>query len=258
MLIDSHCHFDYEPLSADLAGVLARAKSAGVDKVLSISTKLSQFDNLLKIAESNPMIYCSIGIHPHNASTEAMIEDDDFLQICEHSKVIAIGEAGLDYYYDYAPKDVQDQVFRKHIDFARKTQLPLIIHTRDADEDTEKILREETAKGAFPFLLHCFTGSEKLAWAGVELGGYVSFSGILTYKTAQNLRDIAKILPADRILVETDSPYLAPGPMRGKSNEPAFVVHTAQQLADVRNVTLAEIGRITSDNFHRLFKKVKK
>ncbi len=257
MFIDSHCHLDYEPLIADTAGILARAKNAGVDKMLTISTKLTEWPKVLKIAEANDPVYCSIGIHPHNAATETMWPREEFLKYCAHPKVIGIGEAGLDYYYDYAPRDVQHKIFRDHIAIARETQLPIIIHTRDADEDTEMILRDETARGAFPILLHCFTGGERLARAGVELGGYVSFSGILTYKTAQNLRDIAKILPMDRILVETDSPYLAPVPMRGKSNEPAFVLHTAQQLADVRNVTLAEIGKVTTENFYRLFKKAK-
>ncbi len=255
MFIDSHCHLDYEPLAADTAGVLARAKNAGVDKMLTISTKLTEWPKVLKLAEMHANVYCSIGVHPHNAATETMWPREEFLKYCAHPKVIGIGEAGLDYYYDHAPRDVQHKIFRDHIAIARETQLPIIIHTRDADEDTEMILRDEFARGAFPILLHCFTAGEKLARAGIELGGYISFSGILTYKTAQNLRDIAAQLPIDRILIETDSPYLAPVPMRGKSNEPAFVAHTAQQLADVRNLTAAEIGKITSDNFHNLFRK---
>ena len=255
MFVDSHCHLDYEPFTLDLAAYLKRAQDAGVGPFLSISTRLSKFAALLQIAEQNPTVYCTLGNHPHHAGDEEWWPNDLLLNATQHPKVIGIGEAGLDYYYDYAPRDKQADVFRAHIDLARQTQLPLVIHTRDADADTANILRTEMAKGAFPFLLHCFTGGWDLAKTGIELGGYVSFSGILTYKTADNLRQIAAQLPIDRLLIETDAPYLSPQPHRGKTNEPAFVIHTAQELARVRNLTTAEIGRATTDNFYRLFRK---
>lgn len=255
MFIDSHCHLDYEPFTIDLASYLKRAQDAGVSQFLSISTRLSKFAALLQIAEQNPTVYCTLGNHPHHAGDEEWWPTEQLLATTAHPKVIGIGEAGLDYYYDYAPRDAQAAVFRAHIDLARQTQLPLVIHARDADAHVAAILHDESSKGAFPFLLHCFTGSLDLAKTGIELGGYVSFSGILTYKTAQNLRDIAAQLPLDRLLIETDAPYLAPMPHRGKTNEPAFVVHTAQELARVQNLTSAEIGKATTDNFYRLFTK---
>jgi TatD DNase family protein len=255
MLVDSHCHLDYAPLRDQLPDILANAAAAGVETLLSISTKLAEFKNVLAIAENNKPVYCTIGIHPHNVANEQLWPDDEIYAACQHPKVIGIGEAGLDYYYDYAPKDVQHTAFRKHIEFARHTKLPLIIHTRDADDDTKSILQDEMRQGAFPFLLHCFTGGRDLAMAAIDMGGYVSFSGILTYKTADNLRDIARDLPSDRILVETDSPYLAPNPYRGKSNQPAFVRHTAEILAQTRGVSFDDIAQSTTDNFYRLFSK---
>ncbi len=255
MLIDSHCHLDYAPIADDLPGHLSRARDAGVGLMLTISTKLSEWHKVMSVAENNPNVYCTIGIHPHHAASEVMWPLDKIYEQCRNAKVAGIGEAGLDYYYDYAPKNVQADVFRAHIAIARHTQLPLVIHTRDADDDTRAILEQETAKGKFPFLLHCFTGGEQLAQAGIALGGYVSFSGILTYKNAENLRKIASSLPSDRILVETDAPYLAPDPHRGKPNEPAFVRYTAKELARLRGVSFDEIAAITTDNFYRLFSK---
>lgn len=255
MLIDSHCHLDFPELQQNLPDCLARAKAAGVDKFLTISTKLSQFDRILALVNDWPQVYGSIGIHPHHAATEAMWPEAEFIRACQHPKIIAIGEAGLDYHYDYAPRDVEAKIFRAHIAMARQTQLPLIVHTREADADTAAILRNEMGQGAFPFLLHCFTGGMELAQTAIELGGYVSFSGIITYKNADDLRAIAMALPIDRILVETDAPYLAPVPHRGKTNEPGFVRYTAEKLAEIRGLSLDIIARQTTANFYRLFQK---
>ncbi len=256
-IIDSHCHLDYEPLSADVAGVLRQAKQSGVVHMLTICTKLSKFDGVLAIAESNSEISCTIGIHPHHAAEEHWPGADAIVKRCAHPKIVGIGEAGLDYHYDFAPKSVQHALFREHIAVARTTGLPLVIHTREADDDTAAILKDESEKGAFPFLLHCFTAGKALAETGIKLGGYVSFSGILTYKKAQDLRDIARDLPPDRILVETDSPYLAPEPFRGKSNVPAYVTHTLQKLAEVKGVSVESMAQQTTENFQKLFRKAK-
>lgn len=256
MLVDSHCHLDFPGLIEDVTDVRARAKEAGVGLMVTISTRIRQMDKILPIAEGHENIFCSVGTHPHNASEEVDLGLDDILKFTDHPKVVAIGEAGLDYFYDNGDPQDQAKGFRAHIAAARQTGLPLIIHTRDAEEDTAKILKEETEKGAFPFLLHCFTASQDLADVAISLGGYVSFSGVLTFKKSDALRDVAKNLPEDRILVETDAPYLAPVPKRGKPNEPAYVAHTAQELAKTRGVSEEKIAQVTSDNFFRLFSKV--
>jgi len=256
MLVDSHCHLDFPDFANELDDVVARARSAGIGRMVTISTRVAQHAHVLAIAERFPDVFCSVGTHPHNAHEELDVTTADLCARTKHPKVVAIGEAGLDYHYDHSPRATQEQSFRRHIAAARETALPLVIHTREADADTTKILAEETEKGAFPAVLHCFTGGRDLAFKGIELGFYVSFTGILTFKKSDELRAIAKALPADRILVETDAPYLAPGRYRGKRCEPAYVVETAKVLADVRGTTEAEIARQTTENFFRLFSKV--
>jgi TatD DNase family protein len=256
MLVDSHCHLDFPDFASELDAVVARAQAQGIGRIVTISTRVKRHAELISIAERFPDVYCSVGTHPHNAHEETDIGTDDLLKRTQHPKVVAIGEAGLDYHYDYSPRDVQENSFRAHIAAARETKLPLVIHAREADADMTKILTEETGKGAFPAILHCFTGGRALAMAAIDLGLHISFTGILTFKNSQNLRDIAADLPADRIMVETDAPYLAPGPYRGKRNEPAYVVETAKVLAQVRGVSPEEIARQTTENFFRLFSKV--
>jgi TatD DNase family protein len=256
MLVDSHCHLDFPELKTDLDGVLDRARAAGVGLMVTISTRVGQFNELRALVEGHDHVFCSIGTHPHNAAEEPDITVEELVDISMHEKVVAIGEAGLDYHYDHSPRDVQKKSFRTHIAAARETGLPLIIHARDADADTARMLEEETKKGAFPFVLHCFTGGADLAHRGLALGGYISFSGVVTFKNAEALRDIALAVPSDRLLVETDAPYLAPEPLRGKTNEPAFVVYTAARLAALRGLREAEMARLTTDNFFKLFKKV--
>ena len=236
--------------------MVARARVAGLARMVTISTWVQRFAGVLSIAERFPEVYCSVGTHPHYAHEELDVSAADLVAHAQHPKVVAIGEAGLDYHYDNSPREAQERGFRTHIAAARESGLPIVIHSREADADTARILEEESGKGAFPAVLHCFTGGPDLARRAVALGHYVSFSGILTFKNSTTLREIASSLPADRILVETDAPYLAPNPFRGKRNEPAFVVETAKVLAETRGVTFDEIARQTSDNFLRLFSKV--
>lgn len=256
MLVDHHCHLDFPKLSDDLAGVLARAHAAGVGVMVTISTRIKRLPELLAIAEANANVYCSVGTHPHNAHEELDITVDDIVRLSEHPKVVAIGEAGLDYYYQHSTPAAQAEGFRRHIAAARQTGLPLEIHARDADQDTAAILEEEHAKGPFPAILHCYTGGPDLAARALKLGLYVSFTGVVTFKKSEALREIAGSVPLDRMLVETDAPYLAPEPYRGKPNEPAYVVHTAKTLAAVKGVTPDELAAATTDNFFRLFGKV--
>ncbi|MGD9914214.1 MAG: TatD family hydrolase [Rhizobiaceae bacterium] len=256
MLVDSHCHLDFPDFEAERAEVIARAVGAGVGRMVTISTRVSRFPGLVAIAEAHEEVYCSVGTHPHNADEELHITADELVRLSAHPKVVAIGEAGLDYFYDKAPRDAQAQGFRTHIAAARETSLPLVIHARDADADIAAILEEETGKGAFPFVLHCFSSGRALAEKGVELGGYVSFSGIVTFKNSPELRAIAAALPRDRLLVETDAPYLAPVPHRGKRNEPAFVANTAAVLGETIGLDAAAIAALTTDNFFRLFSKM--
>ncbi|MBL8575247.1 MAG: TatD family hydrolase [Hyphomicrobiaceae bacterium] len=256
MLVDSHCHLDFPDFADDLDGVVARAKAAGVGAMVTISTRVRRFDQILAIAERFPEVFCSVGTHPHQADEELDITADELARLSAHPKVVAIGEVGLDYFYDHGTPAAQARGLRTHIAAARRTGLPLVIHSRDADADMAAILAEETAIGAFPFLLHCFSSGPELMRKAVELGGYISFSGILTFKRSEELRDIARDVPLDRLLVETDAPYLAPQKWRGKRNEPAYVTNTAAVLAEVKGVAEAEIARITTDNFMRLFNKV--
>ncbi len=239
-----------------LPEVLANAEASGVGLMLSISTRVRKFENLLRIAEENPNVYCTIGTHPHNAHEELDVSVSDLAGIAKHPKVVGIGEAGLDYHYDLSPRNAQEQGFRTHIAAARETGLPLVIHAREADSDMANILEEEMGRGAFKPLLHCFTSSMELAQRGLNIGAYISFSGILTYKSAENLRQVAAVVPLDRLLVETDAPFLAPVPYRGKSNEPAYVVKTLEQLAHTKGVDTETMATATNANFFRLFSKV--
>jgi len=256
MLVDSHCHLDFPDFSEERAAVVARARAAGVGRMVTISTRVKRFPQVLAIAEEFDDVFCSVGTHPHNAAEEPDIMVEELVELASHPKVVAIGEAGLDYHYDHSPPDMQKKSFRTHIAAARETGLPLIIHARDADADIARMLEEETKRGVFPFVLHCFTAGPDLARRGLALGGYISFSGVITFKSANALRDIALAVPSDRLLVETDAPYLAPEPMRGRTNEPAFVVHTAARVAALRGVRESEMARMTTENFFRLFKKV--
>ena len=256
MLVDSHCHLEFPEFAPELDQVIARATDAGIGRMVTISTRVRQFDKIKAIAERYDEVFCTIGTHPHNASEETDVTADELCAIADYEKVVGIGEAGLDFHYDNSPRDIQAASFRVHIEAARRTGLPLIIHTRSADDATAEILEDEMGKGAFPMLLHCFSSSAALARKGIELGAYISFSGILTFKAAEELRQIAKDAPEDRIMVETDAPFLAPIPNRGKRNEPAFVKHTAEMLAQVRGVDMDAISETTSENFFRLFSRV--
>jgi TatD DNase family protein len=255
MLIDSHCHLDFPDFSDDIEAVIARAAAAGVGRIVTISTRVRRHDALLALAERFPDVFCSVGTHPHYAQEEIEITADDLIARTRHAKVVAVGEAGLDYFYDRSPREAQERGFRNHVAAARASGLPLVIHARDADSDVARILEEEMEQGPFRAVLHCFTGGRALARRAIALGHFISFTGILTFKNSEELRAIAAELPADRILVETDAPYLAPGKFRGKRNEPAYVAETARVLAEARGVSLEEIARQTTDNFFRLFAK---
>jgi TatD DNase family protein len=256
MLIDTHCHLDFPDLAADIDGVLARAKAAGVGRMITISTHVARVERYRALAEAHEEVFFTVGTHPHYADQELDVTADQLVRLAEHPKCVGIGEAGLDYHYDKAPRAAQAQGLRTHIAAARITQLPLIIHARAADEDMIALLEDEMGKGAFPAVLHCFSSGPELARRGLALGFYLSMSGILTFKASQDLRDIARDAPLDRLLVETDAPYLAPMPHRGKGNEPAYVRHTAEMLATVKNVSIQEIEDITSRNAQRLFSKM--
>src|SRR6201998_2061849 len=256
MLVDSHCHLDFPDFAGDLDGIVARAASAGIGRMVTISTRVKRLGELIAIAERFPNVYCSVGTHPHHADEEDGISPDELIELTGHPKVVALGEAGLDYFYDSGSADTSARDVRAHIAAARATCLPLVIHTREADADCQRILEEEVAKGSFRAVLHCYTGGRALAMKAIELGLSISFTGILTFKKSESLRELAAELPADRIMVETDSPYLAPGKFRGKRNEPAYVVEVARVLAETRGVSLDEISRQTSENFFRLFSKV--
>jgi TatD DNase family protein len=256
MLIDSHCHLDFPDFAGDLDAIVERAAAAGVGRIITISTRVRRLSELLAIAERFPNVYCSVGTHPHHADEEDGIAADELVELTRHPKVVALGEAGLDYFYDNGSPQAQARGFRAHIAASRATGLPLVIHTRDADEDCGRILEDEAAKGPFRAVLHCYTGGRELAMKAIGLGLSISFTGILTFKKSQDLRDLAAELPADRIMVETDAPYLAPGKFRGKRNEPSYVVEIAKVLAETRGVSLEDISRQTTENFFRLFSKV--
>jgi TatD DNase family protein len=256
MLVDSHCHLDFPDFAAELDAVVARARAAGIGRLVTISTRVKRHAQVLVIAERFPEVFCSVGTHPNHAHEESDIDAKALIAIAKHPKVVAIGEAGLDYFRNTSPREAQANGLRQHIAAARETGLPLVIHSRDCDADMAQILKDESGKGAFPAILHCFTGGRDLAFTAIELGHYVSFTGILTFKASDALRAIAAALPADRIMVETDAPYLAPLPYRGKRNEPAYVAETAKVLADARGVSADDIARQTTENFFRLFNKV--
>ena len=258
MLVDSHCHLDFPDYAGRVDEVLARARAAGVGVCVSIGTELKRFPGVKAVAEAHDNVWCSVGVHPHESEKELLDDEAALIAEAAHPKVVAIGETGLDYYYEHSPRQPQQANFRSHIAAARQTGLPVIVHTRDADDDTIHILREEMAKGAFTGLIHCFTGTQRLADAALELGLYISVSGIATFKNSQPLRDVIKSVPLDRLLVETDAPYLAPVPHRGKTNEPAFVAHTAAMLADLKGVSGQVKDAATTENFFRLFSKVQR
>ncbi|MGI4879410.1 MAG: TatD family hydrolase [Janthinobacterium lividum] len=255
MLVDSHCHLNYKGLREDQAGVIERARAAGVGTMLGISTRAGEWDEVVALADAHTDIWATIGIHPHEADGHPEIDASRLIDAAKHPKVIGVGETGLDYFYDHSDRDRQRTSFRAHIAASRETGLPLIVHTRDAEDDTAAILREEMAAGAFPGVIHCFTASAAFAEQALALGFYISLSGILTFKNARDLQAVATTLPDDRILIETDSPFLAPVPMRGKVCEPAYVAHTAAVLAGLRGVDVATIAEQTADNFFRLFSK---
>lgn len=255
MLVDSHCHLDYY-VEAEIEQVIARAREAGVGRMVTIGVRMSQAAKVKELAERFPDVWGTVGIHPHNAGEGPLPTAEEIAAAADHPRIVGIGESGLDYFYDKAPRDAQAENFRRHIRAARLAGLPLAIHARQADDDILAILRDEReAGGPFDFLLHCFSSGRELAEKSVEMGGYVSFSGILTFPKSQDIRDVARDLPADRLLVETDAPYLAPVPFRGKRCEPAMVAHTAKVLAEVRGLDIRAIEDLTTSNFLRLFKK---
>lgn len=258
MLIDSHCHLDFPELTTDEAGVLARARTAGVGGMLTIGTRLDQFDRVRAIAERHDNVWCSVGVHPHEAKEEGQRTPDRLIEAARHPKVVGIGETGLDFYYEHSPREEQAESFRAHIAASRQTGLPLIVHTRDADAETGDMLEEEYGKGAFPGVIHCFSTGRAMAERALALGLYISISGIVTFKAAEDLRSIVRDIPLDRLLVETDAPYLAPIPKRGKTNEPAYVAHTAAKVAELKGIGLAELEAATTDNFFRLFTKAER
>ena len=255
MLIDSHCHLDYLAKDGDLDEVVERARDAGVGTLLTICTKLSKFDEVRCITERFDDVFCSVGVHPHEVHAEGQRTPDHLIELARPPKVVGIGETGLDFFYEHSPRAEQEVSFRAHIRAARQTGLPLIVHSRDADHETVDILREEFADGSFSGVIHCFTAGAAVADAALELGFYISLAGIVTFKKAEELRQIAARVPLERLLVETDAPYLAPVPKRGKRNEPAFVVHTAEKLAEIKQVEPATLARITTENFFTLFSK---
>lgn len=256
MLIDSHCHLDFPDFAEELDQIVARAEAAGVKQMVTISTRVRRLPQLLAICDRFPSVYCSVGTHPNNADEELDVTAEELVRLSSHEKVVAIGEAGLDYFYDTQKPEDQRKGLLVHIEAARHTKLPLVIHSRSADEDMAAILTEETWKGAFPFILHCFSSGAELARVGVELGGYVSFSGILTFPKSEELRAIAATVPLDRLLVETDAPYLAPKRWRGKRNEPSYVVNTAEVLAECKGISFDEISAASTENVYRLFTKL--
>ena len=258
MLIDSHCHLDFPELAGDEPGVLARARTAGVAGMLTIGTRLDQFERVRAIAERNGNVWCSVGVHPHEAKEEGQSTPDRLIEATRHPKVVGIGETGLDFYYEHSPRAEQAESFRAHIAASRQTGLPLIVHTRDADQETGDILEEEYGKGAFPGLIHCFGSGPEVARRALALGMFISISGIVTFKAAEGLRTIVRDIPLGRLLVETDAPYLAPVPKRGKTNEPAFVAHTAAKVAELKGIGVAELEAATTENFFRLFTKAQR
>jgi TatD DNase family protein len=258
MLVDSHCHLDYDSLCEELDVVVERAQAAGIGTMLTISTRLDRFAGVLEIAERYDDIWCSVGVHPHEASTQPGLTARQLVELTQHPKVIGIGETGLDYYYENSPREVQQKSFRAHIAAARETGLPVIVHSRNAELETARILTDEYESGPYPGLLHCFSATRQLAEKAIEIGFKISFSGIITFKNADEVREAARIVPLDKILVETDAPFLAPVPHRGKTNEPSFVTHTAAAIAEVKKIPQDELWAATTRNFFNLFQKALK
>jgi TatD DNase family protein len=258
MLVDSHCHLDFPEFAPELDAVMARAHEADVQVCVTIGTTLAKFPNVLAVAERFENVYCSVGVHPHEAKVEPLADAAPLLERAKNPKVVGIGESGLDYYYGHSPREMQIANFRAHIAAARELKLPLIVHTRDAEDDTIAILEDEMGQGAFTGLIHCFTGTQRLADAALALGFRISASGIATFKKSDGLRDVLKTVPLDRLLVETDAPYLAPQPFRGKRNEPAYVTHTAAAIAELKGVSFDDLAAATTDNFFRLFTRAKR
>lgn len=258
MLVDSHCHLNFPDFVEDLDAVVARAQGQGVGVMQTICTKMHEFDGILAIAEQYPHIYCSVGVHPHEVAHEPLVTAETLLQKAQHHKVIGIGETGLDFFYEHSPRREQEESFRNHIAACRESRLPLIVHTRNADEDTVRIMQDEMKQGAYSGLIHCFSSGQYMADAALEIGFYISVSGIATFKKAQELRDVLKTVPLERMLVETDAPYLAPMPHRGKRNEPSYVVETNKVLAELKEVDAETCANITTDNFFTLFTKAKR
>jgi TatD DNase family protein len=256
VLIDSHCHLDFPDFASERDAVVERARAAGLKRIITISTRADAFAKISLIADNYDDVFCTVGTHPHHAHEEAEVSQDRLVELARHPKCVGIGEAGLDYHYDQTPREIAAKVFRTHIAAARQCGLPIVVHARDADADIAAILRDEMEKGAFTGLLHCFTASAMLAETALSLGLYISFSGVLTFKNSRPLREIARAVPMDRLLVETDAPYLAPVPNRGKRNEPAFVAAIAQVLADVKGVSVQTIAAETSANALHLFAKM--
>ncbi len=257
MLVDSHCHLDFPDFEGDLETVVTRAANAGVGYMVTICTHVTKFDQVRDVAERFANMWCTVGIHPHNAGTEPETPAETLVAMAAHPKVVALGETGLDFYYDHSPRDRQERAFRAHIQAARETGLPIVIHTRDADDDIARILRDEHAKGAFPGLIHCFSSGPALAGAVLDLGLYISVSGIVTFKKADELRETVRNVPVERLLVETDSPYLAPAPHRGKRNEPAYTALTAAAVAELKGLKADDFAQATTENFFRLFSKAR-
>ncbi|MBY0355418.1 MAG: TatD family hydrolase [Rickettsiales bacterium] len=255
LLVDSHCHLDFPDFTNDLGDVITRARENGISVMQSICTKMPAFERIHTLVAGHENMYCSVGVHPHEVEKHPMVSVEELVEKSQSPKVIGLGETGLDYYYEHSPRALQQESFRRHIEAARITGLPVIIHSRDADDDMIRILREEKNKGDFPALIHCFSSTAMLAQACVGMGIPLSISGIITFKKSDDLRTIVRDVPLEMLLVETDSPYLAPMPHRGKRNEPAFTRHTAEALAALKGVTLEECARITTDNFFRLFSK---
>ncbi|MBL4801218.1 MAG: TatD family hydrolase [Emcibacter sp.] len=258
MIVDSHCHLNYGTMMEDMAGVMARAKDAGVETMLAINARLSEYDDVLAIAEKYDHVYGTVGSHPHESEKEPGVLASDLIEKAKPKKIIGIGESGLDFFYEYAPRDLQEANFRAHIAASRATGLPLIVHAREADDLCIKIMREEMEKGAYPAVIHCFTASRAFAEASLDLGFYISISGIVTFNSAKDLQETTKIIPLDRLLIETDAPYLSPVPKRGKPNEPSYVKHTAEFLSKHLEIPYADLAKATTDNFYTLFTKAER
>lgn len=257
MLVDSHCHLNFKDFEGDLDEVILRARQANVGMMQTICTKMHEFDTIHTIAKRYPNIYCSVGVHPHEADKHEMVTVDQLVECTKHPKVIGLGETGLDFFYEHSPRKEQEESFRRHIEAARITGIPLIIHTRNAEEDTIRILRDEMGKGSFKGLIHCFTSTKYLADFVLEIGFFISISGIISFKKSNDLRAVVKTVPVERLLIETDAPYLAPVPHRGKRNEPSFVKETNKIVAELKNIDEESCARITTENFFRLFDKAK-